>query len=683
MDRCSHFLRATILAALASAAPTLFADQWATPTKEELSMTSQEGHPGIAGVYLNREEITEDKLHMWRVYVRLKVLTEKGKDYANVELKYGSSNGGGGYTVNDISGRTIHPDGTIIPFTGKPYEKLIEKTQGYEGYKYMAKVFTMPDVEIGSIIEYRYDLRYDDNLYMSPDWYIQSDLYLRKGHYVWKPTNKQLVSRRGGREQLTNSIGWFPILPAGATVQQSQLPPVSPDPDGQLIFDLQVHDIPPAPREEYMPPISSFTYRVLFYYSPYRTSEEYWKSEGKYWSKDRDKFIGPGPKVTAAVHELTVPADSQEQKLRKLYAAVMLLENTDFTREHERAEDKASGLREIRDTDDILERKRGSADQLTELFVAMARAAGMKAYLFAVTSRSRSIFTNNYLSMSQLDDYIAVVNVDGKEVLFDPGSRYCPYGHLDWKHTFTSGIRQIENGTALASTSGESYSFSRTQRIADLKMDEHGEVTGIVKITYMGEPALVWRHRSLLGDNQSFQRDLRTNLESMLSGGMNIEVKSISQLDSYEQPLTIEFNIKGPIGAPTGKRLFVPADVFVGNAKALFPHEKRELAICFDYPYMTQDAVRIHLPPGIKTESIPASDKQQFEKSALYVLTSEQKPDAVTIRRDFSMGDFLFEAKEYPALRSFYNKIETKDQENIVFTNAPQADPTKSPISSN
>ena len=211
-------------------------------------MTSQEGYPGIAGIYLNREEVTEDKLHMWTVYVRLKILTEKGKDYANVELKYGSSNSGGGYTVDNIAGRTIHPDGTIIPFTGKPYEKLIEKTQGYDGYKYMAKVFTMPSVEVGSIIEYRYSLRYDDHYFFAPNWFIQSDLYLRKGHYVWRPTNQQLVSNRGGHEQLTNSIGWFPVLPKNTQIQQSRLPPISPDPVGQLILSLDVHDIPPAPQ---------------------------------------------------------------------------------------------------------------------------------------------------------------------------------------------------------------------------------------------------------------------------------------------------------------------------------------------------------------------------------------------------------------------------------------------------
>lgn len=659
------------------------ADQWTEPTKEELSMTSQEGYPGIAAVYLNKEENTEDRLHMWSVYVRLKVLTEKGKDYANVELKYASFRSGGGYTVGEIEGRTIHPDGKVIPFTGKPYEKLIVSKQGYEGYKYMAKVFTMPDVEVGSILEYRYTIRYDDHYYISPDWYIQSELYLRKGRYVWKPTGKQLVSRSAGREHLTNSLGWFPVLPAGAQVHQTQLPATSANPDGQLVLDLNVHDIPPAPHEEYMPPIGSFTFRVLFYYTPYRNSAEFWKEEGKYWSKDRDKFIGPGPKVTGAVHELTAGEQTQDQRLRKLYAAVMRMENTDYTRERERSEDKAEGLRDVHNTDDILERKRGSGDQLAQLFVAMARAAGMKAYLFAVTNRDRSMFTDYYLNMSQLNDDIAVVNVDGKEIYFDPGSRYCPFGHLDWKHTNASGVRQTEAGTAIANSPGELYSFSRMQRIADVKMDEHGEVSGTVQMTYMGEPAIHWRHVSLKGDNESFQRELRTNLEELLPGGMTVNVVSVTQLEDYEKPLVVKFNVKGAIGSPTGKRLFVPVDLFVTNEKPLFPHEKRELAVYFDYASMVQDAVRIVFPQNLKAESIPAVYKEQYEKFAVYSLTNEQKPDAVIIRRDLSLGGFFFEKNDYPALRTFYGKVEGKDQEKLVLIAAPAGTGTNSPAASN
>ena len=387
MNRPSSLcLRAMLLASLISlAAPLAHADQWTVPTKEELSMTSQPEVPGAAAVYLYREEKTTDDLHSFEIYIRLKVLTEKGKEYANVELPY--SKGDGGISVEDIAGRTIHPDGTVIPFTGKPYDKLIEKTKEM---RHMAKVFTLPDVEVGSIIEYRYARRMYDHWFMAPSWYIQSDLFTRKAHYVWKPTDKQLVTN-DDRGQLTNSIAWFPVLPTTAELKNTRLPSTGLN-EGRLTFELNVHDVPPAPEEEYMPPTTSLTYRVLFYYSPYRSREEYWKSEGKHWAKLTDKFIGSGPAVHAAVQELTSPADTQDQKLRKLYAAVMKLENTDFTREHTSSEEKSEGLKDVHDADDILIRKRGSSDQLTELFVSMARAAGMKAYVALISSRDRDLF---------------------------------------------------------------------------------------------------------------------------------------------------------------------------------------------------------------------------------------------------------------------------------------------------
>ena len=139
--------------------------QWTAPTPEELAMTSQPQVPGAAAVYLFREETTEDKLHMWSVYARIKVLNEAGKKYADIELPFVTTHEGAGYTVNDIQGRTIHSDGTIVPFTGNPYEKLIEKSSEE---KVAAKVFSLPDVQIGSILEFRYKIRYDDNYFRAP-----------------------------------------------------------------------------------------------------------------------------------------------------------------------------------------------------------------------------------------------------------------------------------------------------------------------------------------------------------------------------------------------------------------------------------------------------------------------------------------------------------------------------------
>jgi hypothetical protein len=126
----------------------LHAQQWTTPTADELAMTSIPEAPGAPAVYLYREEVSEDWNHEHSVYVRIKVLNGRGKDYATVELPYLAS--GWDTDVGSIAGRTIHPDGTIIPFTGKPYDKLVAKSGDF---KEKEKVFTMPAVDVGSIVE--------------------------------------------------------------------------------------------------------------------------------------------------------------------------------------------------------------------------------------------------------------------------------------------------------------------------------------------------------------------------------------------------------------------------------------------------------------------------------------------------------------------------------------------------
>jgi hypothetical protein len=671
-----NLIRLSLFSALISlsTASALAQDKWTPPTPEELSMTSQPQVPGARAVYLFREETTDDRLHMFTIYTRLKVLTEGGKEFSNVELSFARGHGGEGYNVEGIQGRTIHPDGTIIPFTGKPYDKLIEKTQGI---KVMAKVFTMPDVEVGSIIEYRYRLQWDDRYLQSPDWYVQSNLWTRKAHYLWKHINL------GGSTTVTNSrgdastaIAWMPILPAGAEVRQSRIPGA----DGQDTFELDVHDIPPAPEEDFMPPINSLTYRVQFYYSAYRSGDEFWKNEGKFQSKAWDKFIGPGPVVKAAVNDITLTADTPDQKLRKIYAAVMKLENTRFTRQHSGAEEKAQGFKEIQSADDVWTRKRGSDDQITQLFVAMARAAGMKAYIAGVTSRDRSLFIKGYLSFSQIDDLIAIVNVDGKEQYFDPGSRYCPYQHLDWKHTMADGIRQTDGGTDFVHSPAEPYTFARTQRVADLTIDPQGALSGTITMTYGGVPGLHWRQRALQGDSASLERELRTSIEHLMPAGVEVKVASINKLEEYEQPLVVNLEVKGGMGSSTGKRIILPGDIFVANAKPAFPHEKREIPVYFEYGRMVQDAVRVKFPTTLTLESFPAKESSAYEKAALYSLATETTPNSFTVRRTYALGEIIFPPAEYPKFRAFYSKMENKDQEPVVLTSAPTtatATPTK------
>jgi hypothetical protein len=53
-------------------------------------------------------------------------------------------------------------------------------------------------------------------------------------------------------------------------------------------------------------------------------------------------------------------------------------------------------------------------------------------------------------------------------------------------------------------------------------------------------------------------------------------------------------------------------------------------------------------------------------KAAFYKLTTESTPHSVTFRRQFALGEILYLPEDYPELRKFFGKFETKDQENVV-----------------
>lgn len=105
-------------------------------------MTSDPAAPDSPAVYLFREEIVNDKLHSHTTYARIKILTEKGKEkFSEIEIPY--EKGESGETISNVEGRTIEPDGTIVPFTGKPFNKEVVKSGDVT---VMAKVFSLPDI---------------------------------------------------------------------------------------------------------------------------------------------------------------------------------------------------------------------------------------------------------------------------------------------------------------------------------------------------------------------------------------------------------------------------------------------------------------------------------------------------------------------------------------------------------
>ena len=72
----------------AALSPFFVSAQFQQPTDEELKMTADPKAPGADAVYLDINEVANDPMHYESTYRRIKVLTEKGKEQATVEVPY-------------------------------------------------------------------------------------------------------------------------------------------------------------------------------------------------------------------------------------------------------------------------------------------------------------------------------------------------------------------------------------------------------------------------------------------------------------------------------------------------------------------------------------------------------------------------------------------------------------------
>ena len=164
MNRTQRFVCATAFALLllCSAAiaprPSSAGDDWFPIPPADLALKDNPASPGAHAMILYRESAVNEKYVTTdgasvSEYVRIKIFTQEGTDQANVEIPFvkESSN------IESIRARTIRPDGTIVNFEGKPFEKIIEKRSGE---KFLAKTFTLPDVQPGCIIEYKFRRQY-------------------------------------------------------------------------------------------------------------------------------------------------------------------------------------------------------------------------------------------------------------------------------------------------------------------------------------------------------------------------------------------------------------------------------------------------------------------------------------------------------------------------------------------
>jgi hypothetical protein len=617
--------------------------QFQQPTAEELKMTADPKAPGASAVYLYHAEVTDAPADSISFYDRIKVLTEKGKELATVRIPYNPSNG----KVTSIEGRTIHADGTVISLTAKPDDLVTVKTKDFEE---RTIAFTLPSVETGSILEYRVTFHGEPFAGSALTWHIQKPYFVHLAHFSYRASTAGF----GG-------LMYASYLPPGANVTR----------DKKAGNVLDMSDIQPEPDEDWMPPLNTIRWRVEFYYTRVKSGKEFWDGAQKNWANWAREFTSPTSRLKKAVSDILAPTDSDEQKATKIYNAVMKLENTDFTHVKSEAERKKDKLKDINKAEDIWKNQGGSGDEIALLYVAVARAAGLNAVPMKVVDRSRALFDSSYLYSFQLDDYIAVVQLGGKDVFLDPGEKMCPFGLLHWKHSIATGFRLTDKDAVIATTPPATFKDAAIHRSADLAIDPAGGVTGSVRILMSGQSALHWRQFALLNDEQEVRKQFNESIRDEIPEGVQADFDHFIGLADFNSDLMGIVRVSGTLGTVTGKRIFLPGLFFQSRGNPPFvAQDKRTVSVDVQYPRLEQDDIDYSLPPGFSVESQPQSGDGNWPNHAQLKIRSAQGSNSVSIQRVLVYNFTLLPAAQYANLHDFYQKVAAADQQQLVIARA-------------
>ena len=667
-------------------------------------MTSDSKAPGAAAVYLYREEADDDPHAFRTVYARIKVLTEEGKSAAVVHIDFphtfifnalgnNSSHMASGTAtsfslpsiqrngedqpwdtdsyegkveIGALEGRVIHADGSIVPL-GEKASEILKVSKGPRGSE---TTFTMPGVEVGSVIEYRYQVRYDRFL-TAPDWALQTKYFIHKEHFFFHPAERFVptIGRstaagvsdsllKNSHDDVITDIRCWPVLPDGKGLVRDAM--------GNFLVDLT--DVPAIPQEPFAPPQNATAYSANFFYTYTPDARDFWQKQMSYWNRKLNQYISSTSDLQNAVKETISPSDAPLEKAKKLYALVQKIQNTDASPSG--APRTGSEWIPTGKVDSVLQSRKGSSNQIAFLYLALVRAAGIKARPERIASRSIQIFAPQYLNNIQLDTVLVALQIDGKEILVDPGTKMAPFQTLHWAHAGAGGIALGDgNKTEIIVTPLQKITENSTLHVGTVNVSANGAVSGTLKVAFVGEKAIELRQLGAMSGVEAVKAEINSMLAQQVPPGIHTTVDHIGYLDDPDHQLLAVIPVSGSFSQQSDGRFVLPRSFFEAQEKNPFPSEStRELPVDMRYPAQEQEQITYVLPAGFSLAGAPEDARLKWEDNAAFELRTKVEGSSITSARILARAFTFLDAKDYDQLRGFYQKVTTADQQTLALS---------------
>ena len=579
-------------------------------------------------------------------YVRLKIFTERGKEFGNVQLPYFRDE-----TIYGVQGRTIHPDGSVVELAKDSiFEKVIEK----RGYKTKVISFAMPAVEPGSIIEYRYSKNEGERSFRYRTLEVQSGYPVDEVTFFIKP--------------LGSSNSAYPTMrymPFGCAPEHAEATR-----DGYDV--IKVKNVPAFHEEPYSPPEYSAKQWILIYYEENSNSgkDKYWSALGRDRHREYSEQIKVNGEIKELAAQITAGAATNDAKLNKLltYCRTQIKDvrgDVITTAELDKAKVNKSTI-------DTLRRKEGDHGDIQLAFLALAQAAGFEARRVDLSDRATFIFGPAMQSAFFLNAFDIAVKVGETWKFFDVTNNAVPGGQLRWEEQGVYALITDPKEPEMVRTPMLSAKESARNRLAEFTLSDEGVLEGDVREILFGNNASVWREENRHTNDTQREEVLRGEIKQRFS---DFELSNVKFTANADPSMAVGINyhlIVRNYAQRTGKRLFVQPNYFAMGFQSRFPEATRHNNIYFEYPWSEVDSVDLTVPAGFELDHADAPAGINIPPTVSYVVRIgfDKARGLIEYRRQFNFGDkdlLIFDAKIYPNLKKVFDNLHDADNRMLTF----------------
>jgi len=576
---------------------------------------------------------------------RIKILKEKGLDRANVKLHFYSKSN---YEeIRNISGVTYNIDnaGNIVTTKLEKSSVYIKKLNN----KVSEVSFTMPDVKVGSVIEFKYtDTK--KSIRDLDDWYFQDDIPTRISSYRIRIPSVF----RFAMQVLT----YQPIEQKDEVINDNLYYKASSISTRSEEKTYVLKNVPALRDEPFMGAEKDYLQRIVSQLNSI-----------VYASGEVDEVQSTWPKLTQDLLEdedfglqlkknlpHTKSLDDSLKNVQDDYHRMILIH--DYVRKNM----NWNGRESIYSSDGIKsawDKKSGSNAELNFILIDLLRDAGIKAYPLLVSTKDNGTVNTIYPFLEQFNNTMTCVFIGDKRYILNAADKYnpaylIPYDVLD-NDAFV--VDKDHGGWIKLSNNKDAWRNVVTL-FAEITPDAlmKGNAT-VYSYGYSRNP----REKKWIEDKSNFKDYFTKGFTAM-----KVENIQVENQDKDTLPLQQKLDFSLPVNS-SGEYKYFTLNLLQGLEKNPFIADKRQTDIEFNYPQSYTLVGKVTLPDGYEFDDLPKSIKMIMPDSSITLQRLIQPGNgSIDFRISLDFFQSYYSANAYPLLQEFYKKLFTTLNEQIV-----------------